>query len=129
MTQRVRAIIKQGGKLLLIRRRKPGLPDYWVFPGGGVEAADSGLKAALARECREELGVQISVGDRFYSMEEANARQSFFFAVITGGVLGTGAGPEFKEGSGYTGEYLIEWVNLSQLSRLNVLPKEVADRL
>src|SRR5262245_3025425 len=35
----------------------------WEFPGGKVEAGES-EEEALVRECREELAVEISLGDR-----------------------------------------------------------------
>ncbi len=35
----------------------------WEFPGGKVEPGESET-AALVRECQEELGVRIAVGDR-----------------------------------------------------------------
>lgn len=59
----VAAIIEQDG-LVLLTRRPPGKPlaGYWEFLGGKVEAGES-PEAALQRECREECGIDISVGD------------------------------------------------------------------
>lgn len=36
--------------------------NYYKLPGGGVEAGEN-LQTALARECVEELGVQLAVGE------------------------------------------------------------------
>jgi 8-oxo-dGTP diphosphatase len=43
------------------RRRPPRLAGGWEFPGGKVEAGETDV-AALVRECREELGVEVTVG-------------------------------------------------------------------
>jgi 8-oxo-dGTP diphosphatase len=53
------------GRRLLVAQRSypPGLAGRWELPGGKVEPGES-EPAALARECREELGVDIEVGVR-----------------------------------------------------------------
>lgn len=56
------AVIIRGDKVLLTQRpRGTHLEDHWEFPGGKVEA-DEDPREALARELREELGVESSVG-------------------------------------------------------------------
>ena len=56
----VAAVIVRGGRVLL-SRRPPGkhLAGLWEFPGGKVEDGET-PEAALAREVREELGVEIA---------------------------------------------------------------------
>lgn len=62
------AIVRSGDRsapeaVLAARRRAPlELAGRWEFPGGKVEAGEDD-RTALARECREELGVDITVGD------------------------------------------------------------------
>ena len=53
------------GSLLLVaqRARPPELAGLWELPGGKVAAGESDA-TALARELREELGVEVSVGPR-----------------------------------------------------------------
>jgi 8-oxo-dGTP diphosphatase len=56
------ALLDAERRVLAARRREP--PAYagmWEFPGGKVEPGESEL-AALARECREELDVEIEIG-------------------------------------------------------------------
>lgn len=128
MIERVRAIIKEGENILLIHRVKKGR-EYWVFPGGGVEKTDANQKSALIRECDEELGVCVLVGDLFttYEFSEVDKEQCeyFYFCEITGGELGTGAGPEFQEGTHYEGMYALEWIPLKDFSIKNIQPEKV----
>jgi 8-oxo-dGTP diphosphatase len=49
--------------LVTQRAEPPHLAGLWEFPGGKVEAGE-GEVAALVRECREELDVEVSVGER-----------------------------------------------------------------
>lgn len=62
----VAALIESDGKLLVSQRRRGSAFELmWEFPGGKVEMGES-LEAALARELREELGVQTIVGAEIY---------------------------------------------------------------
>jgi mutator protein MutT len=58
----VAALIRRGGEVLICRRPDRGhLAGKWEFPGGKVEAGETPPQA-LAREIREELGVECEVG-------------------------------------------------------------------
>ena len=56
----------------LIQQRLPNKsrPNLWEFPGGKVEAGETD-QAALARECEEELAVQLEVGRRLWDTTHA----------------------------------------------------------
>jgi 8-oxo-dGTP diphosphatase len=49
--------------LVAQRASPPPLRGQWELPGGKVEPAEA-EPAAVVRECREELGVEVSVGGR-----------------------------------------------------------------
>ena len=53
---RVSAILRRHDRVLLCRHEKPG-KEYWLLPGGGVNAGES-LVDALRRELREEIGLE-----------------------------------------------------------------------
>ena len=57
------AIVANGRVLGCERAEPPESAGRWEFPGGKVEPGESELDA-LVRECREELDVEIEVGDR-----------------------------------------------------------------
>lgn len=54
-------IIGDGRVLITQRRADQSLPLQWEFPGGKVEAGEAPV-AALVRELREEIGVEVAVG-------------------------------------------------------------------
>lgn len=64
MTVVVAAAIERGGRYLAARRTRPAwAAGRWEFPGGKVDAGETDDEA-LAREIREELGVDIEVKRR-----------------------------------------------------------------
>jgi ADP-ribose pyrophosphatase YjhB (NUDIX family) len=52
---RVSAILRWGDRILLVRHEKGGR-EYWLLPGGGVNAGET-LVDALHRELTEEVGI------------------------------------------------------------------------
>ena len=56
-------IIRDGRVLACERSAPPEVAGRWEFPGGKVEPGEDDA-AALARECAEELGVRVRVGQR-----------------------------------------------------------------
>jgi 8-oxo-dGTP diphosphatase len=60
----VGAAIIDGDRVLAAQRRlPPSLAGFWEFPGGKVDPGETD-EAALVRECREELGVDVILGAR-----------------------------------------------------------------
>jgi 8-oxo-dGTP diphosphatase len=56
-------IIVDGRALAAERSAPPEVAGRWEFPGGKVEPGETDAQA-LARECLEELGVRVAVGER-----------------------------------------------------------------
>lgn len=59
------AILTEGDKILIARR--PGndrLAGCWEFPGGKIETGET-PPTCLRREMKEELGIDVAVGDFF----------------------------------------------------------------
>jgi 8-oxo-dGTP diphosphatase len=79
------ALIVRGGEVL-IGQRRPDQPMalQWEFPGGKIEAGES-PEQALARELREEIGIQAMVGPRVtrirHNYRHGGAVDLQFFAV------------------------------------------------
>ena len=77
----VGAAILLDGRVLVARRSTPAsLAGLWEFPGGKVEPGESDAQA-LVRECREELSVEIAVGELIGTAElDAGAELAVYLA-------------------------------------------------
>ncbi len=89
MIQVVAALIWQDDKFLICQRPQgKSQALLWEFAGGKVEGGES-PQTALAREIREELAVDISVGDLYtvvnHTYPDKSISLSVYNAVITAG--------------------------------------------
>ncbi|MCC7416545.1 MAG: (deoxy)nucleoside triphosphate pyrophosphohydrolase [Acidobacteria bacterium] len=67
------AVVERGGAFLVTRRRKgTHLAGFWEFPGGKCEPGES-CAACLQREMREELAVDVIVGEEMLATFHAYA--------------------------------------------------------
>lgn len=128
----VKALIVDRGRLLLpLHRDGAGL--YYILPGGGQEAGET-VAAALVRECREELGVEVAVGDllgvrdyigrnhEFASTDDVHQVELMFRCTLLGGTPGTGTAVDDRQIGA-------EWVELAGLARVRFYPKRLAEIL
>lgn len=83
------ALIFHHGKLLITRRHADShLGGLWEFPGGKREAEET-FEQCLIREIREELGMEIAVGELFeeitHAYREKTVHLKFFKCQWIGG--------------------------------------------
>ena len=90
MTEVVAALIWQGERFMICQRpahKARGM--LWEFVGGKVEPGES-KEQALVRECREELAVEVAVGDIFlevpHTYPDITVHLTLFHASIVQGV-------------------------------------------
>lgn len=55
-------VLDAAGRVLLVERGKPPGEGLWSVPGGSVELGEA-VAAAVAREVREETGLEVTVGE------------------------------------------------------------------
>ena len=70
------AVVERDGALLVTRRSDhQHLGGMWEFPGGKCEPGET-LAACLRREMREELDVDVEVGDEIHTVTHHYAERS-----------------------------------------------------
>ncbi len=116
MTEVVAALIWRKGKFMICRRppgKARGL--LWEFPGGKVEPGET-KEQALARECREELAVTVSVGriflDVVHEYPDITVHLTLFDSVISEGE------PRLLEHSA------LAWIDPSETDRYDFCPAD-----
>ncbi len=64
----VAAVIEADGKILATQRGSGEFAGMWEFPGGKIESGETQVEA-LVREIKEELDIEISVGEFIMTVE------------------------------------------------------------
>ena len=110
------AIIRQNGRILICQRpanKNCGL--LWEFPGGKIEAGETG-EQCVVRECQEELGVTLCVEreltDTVYEYPDRTVHLRFYLCKIVAGV------PERKEHNA------IEWIAPKDINKYDFCPAD-----
>lgn len=82
------ALIEGASVLAAQRSRPPGLAGLWELPGGKAAPGESD-EAALVRELREELGIEVTVGARLGDDVTLSTSMTLraYIVTQTGGVL------------------------------------------
>ncbi|WP_338707638.1 NUDIX domain-containing protein [Paenibacillus amylolyticus] len=130
-----KAVIVQDGQLLVIRLEDQYGTAY-VFPGGGQEKGEE-LKDAVARECLEEIGQAVNVGELLHIREyigknhefaewDADIHQvEFYFAcslIDPEATVFEGSNPDDHQ-------VAVEWIALEDLSNIRLYPKTIGELL
>ncbi len=103
---------------ILIAQRPPGkhMAGRWEFPGGKVDAGESEA-AALARELREELGVEVTSSRPFMRLAHSyNDRDVELSMWIVDSYLGE---PRSLDGQG------LKWVEPARLGDEDILEADI----
>lgn len=110
------AIIMDGRVLACARSAPPEVAGRWEFPGGKVEPGEIETDA-LVRECAEELGVRVEIGDRL-GRDVRMAHGRSVLRVYLARLL-HGDEPEALEHSE------LRWLSAAELDTVEWLPADV----
>jgi 8-oxo-dGTP diphosphatase len=109
------AVIERGGELLITRRLQGvHLEGLWEFPGGKCEPSET-LEACLVREIREELAVDVLVGDEVFTTTHTYPERRVTLHFLQCELLGT---PKPQLGQE------MRWVKRNELGELEFPPAD-----
>ena len=111
------AILIHKDKILIARRKdNDPLAGKWEFPGGKIEQYET-PEQCLAREMKEEFGIDVLVGEFFdesiYHYGPEIIRLLGYRAVWTAGKISSSAHADYK------------WVSLKQLQDFDFAPADI----
>lgn len=116
MVDVVAALIWQGDRFFICQRpadKQRAL--LWEFPGGKVEPEEN-HEDALIRECREELGVILSVGELYFQTEhrypDIHIRLWLYHCAVASGTL------KLLEHAAF------DWITPGQIDRYRFCPAD-----
>ena len=93
-------LIDNEGRLVLIKRTKPGREPYWTT-AGGAQDGDASIEAAMHRELLEELGAEAIGASQVFLASFRSATglhvQHFFVTRLVGLDPALRTGPEFTD--------------------------------
>ena len=114
----VGAVVRDGPRILLVRRAKEPARGLWTFPGGAVELGEP-TELAVRREVQEETGLEIEVErvlvvvDRIERDEEGLVRYHYIIVDF----LARPVGGSLQAGDDADGAL---WASLADLDRLEM---------
>lgn len=111
----VGAVVREDGRLLLIRRGRPPGKGCWSLPGGRLEPEET-LEDAVRREVREETGLDVEPTRLLGTAERAGAGWHYlicdFAAVVVRNGKVLAAGDDAEEA---------RWVSLDEVPGLTLV--------
>jgi 8-oxo-dGTP diphosphatase len=108
----VAGLIRRQGKVLVGQRPEgSSLAGTWEFPGGKIELGES-PESALARELKEELGIDAEIGPLKFAASHTYGKTGILFLFFE---------VKFWKGQIKTQQHLdLKWVTPKELAQLNL---------
>jgi 8-oxo-dGTP diphosphatase len=127
-----KAIIIKDGKMLFTKN-KDDLGFFYLLPGGGQEHGET-LREALQRECLEEIGQEVEIGDiKFireyigkkheFAKEDSDVHQieyMFICKLEYSGEVQNGLNPDDDQVG-------VEWIELERIEEYRIYPKHITN--
>lgn len=125
----VRAVIVKDDRLLLIRKEYEDGSERHVLPGGSQDPGET-LNDALQRECREEIGTEVSIRGLLYLADFFKPRdtQPITYRQQVEFLMHCDVPDEYVPHNGHRPDKhqaSVAWIGADQLPNLNLFPSEL----
>lgn len=122
LVRRATLVFVRNGKVLLMKRVRRG-KTYYILPGGGIEAGETAVEAAI-REAKEETNYDITLGPQLWHRWVNPVFEDTAFLVTDfEGELSLG-GPEAEVNS-EDNQYHFEWLPLEEAWQKPLYPGQI----
>lgn len=127
-----KALIVKEEKLLTLKMYENG-DTYYILPGGGQEHGEN-LMQALERECIEEIGAKIEIGELIFVREyiginhglskhsKAHQTEFMFLCHVDEKLFENGTNPD-------NGQIGVEWLPINELLAYKLFPQDLRAHL
>ncbi|MFI0483795.1 NUDIX hydrolase [Actinomadura sp. 9N215] len=108
----------EAGRLLMVRRRNPPGEGLWSIPGGRVEPGEDD-PAAVARELKEETGLDVVAGTKIGTVERPGPGGVVYEVHDYAATVADGTGGTLRAGDDASD---VRWIPPDELRELPVTP-------
>jgi 8-oxo-dGTP diphosphatase len=103
-------VFDDAGRVLVVQRARPPSEGLWSVPGGKLERGET-LAEGVAREVREETGLDVAVGARIEILERISSTHHYVIHAHIARLLGGSLAPSDEVRD-------VQWVTDDELARL-----------
>lgn len=129
----VRALVVRDGSVLLLKKDGGGQGERYALPGGAQDTGET-LIQALDRECQEEIGTSVEIGELLYVADYFKPRDTIPASTrhLVEFLFSCNVPASYTPINGYhPDKHQVEvvWMRLEELDQITLLPKSVAGHL
>ncbi|MCW8963265.1 MAG: NUDIX domain-containing protein [Gammaproteobacteria bacterium] len=129
----VRALVVRDGSVLLLKKDGGGQGERYALPGGSQDTGET-LIQTLDRECQEEIGTSVEIGELLYVADYFKPRDTMPASTrhLVEFLFSCNVPASYTPVNGHhPDKHQIEvvWMRLEELDQVTLLPKSVAGHL